>query len=371
MNICLDSIKASASSYVKNDNPVLSYNEWDPLEEVIVGRMDGAAIPEWHVALEATMPEESESMFRTQSGKPFPQESYELAKMELDEFALVLQRLGITVTRPSPINHCRSFATPNWKSAGGLYNAMPRDLLIVFGDTIIEAPLAWRSRYFECDAYRPILKDYFNRGAKWISAPKPQLLDELYNKAYDPLDPQSSLNYVITEFEPTFDAADFIRCGRDVFVQQSHVTNRMGIQWLSRHIGSDYRVHIIEVTDSAPMHIDASFMPLAPGKLLLNPTRVNKIPHQFKDWEIRYSPAPVLPKTHPMYMSSAWVSMNVIMLDTKRVVVERQETPLIDLLTNWGFEVVLVDFRNVMSFGGAFHCVTCDVRRRGTLQSYF
>lgn len=35
---------------------VNSYNEWDPLEEVIVGILDGATVPEWHVQLKATMP---------------------------------------------------------------------------------------------------------------------------------------------------------------------------------------------------------------------------------------------------------------------------------------------------------------------------
>ena len=29
--------------------PVCSYNEWDPLEEVIVGRLDNAVIPQYHV----------------------------------------------------------------------------------------------------------------------------------------------------------------------------------------------------------------------------------------------------------------------------------------------------------------------------------
>ena len=29
--------------------------------------------------------------------------------------------------------------------------------------------------------------------------------------------------FVTTEFEPCFDAADFIRAGRDIFVQRSHV----------------------------------------------------------------------------------------------------------------------------------------------------
>lgn len=355
----------------KECSPVLSYNEWDPLEEVIVGRMDGACVPEWHVALEATMPEESKAFFQKNGGKPFPKETFDLAKKELDEFARILQSKGIRVTRPEPINQCRPFSTPNWKSAGGLYSAMPRDILIAVGDLLIEAPMAWRSRYFEFEAYRPLLKDYFKRGARWIAAPKPQLLDELYEEDYDTVNPQQSGRYVINEFEPTFDAADFMRCGRDIFAQKSHVTNAMGIEWFARHIGDEYTVHTIEVSDDAPMHIDASFMPLAPGKLLLNAGRISKIPEPFKNWDIRYAPEPAMPKDHTLYMSSAWVSMNVVMLDEKRVVVERQEAPLIEMLEDWGFEIVPVDFRNVMRFGGAFHCVTCDVRRRGTLQSYF
>ena len=36
--------------------PVSSYNEWDPLEEVIVGIVDGATVPPSHIALKATLP---------------------------------------------------------------------------------------------------------------------------------------------------------------------------------------------------------------------------------------------------------------------------------------------------------------------------
>ena len=35
--------------------------------------------------------------------------------------------------------------------------------------------------------------------------------------------------------KPVFDAADFFRCGRDIFVTRSNVTNLMGIEWLRRH----------------------------------------------------------------------------------------------------------------------------------------
>ena len=77
--------------------------------------------------------------------------------------------------------------------------------------------------------------------------------------------------FVVNEFEPVFDAADFVRCGRDLFVTRSNVTNRMGIEWLRRHLGSGFRIHELESRSRQPMHIDSTFMPLAPGKVLVNP----------------------------------------------------------------------------------------------------
>jgi glycine amidinotransferase len=43
---------------------------------------------------------------------------------------------------------------------------MPRDILIVVGNEIIEAPMAWRSRFFEYRAFRSLIKGYFHEGAK-------------------------------------------------------------------------------------------------------------------------------------------------------------------------------------------------------------
>ena len=86
---------------------------------------------------------------------------------------------------------------------------------------------------------------------------------------------------------------------------------------------------------------------------------------------MRFAPAPTVPDDHVLYMSSAWVSMNVFMVNEKQVVAESHEEPLIELLNDWGFEVLPIDFRNTMRFGGSFHCVTCDLRRSGELRSYF
>ena len=64
----------------------------------------------------------------------------------------------------------------------GLYSCMPRDILTVIGDEIIETPMTLRSRFFEYRAYRRIIKDYFRRGASWTTPPKPTMSDELYNQ---------------------------------------------------------------------------------------------------------------------------------------------------------------------------------------------
>lgn len=362
---------ADEEPVVRTGPPVSSHNEWDPLEEVIVGVIDGAAVPQWEVAVRATMPKRQRAFFERNAGGRFPEEFTRAAGGELDDFAAILSELGIRVVRPTPVDHGRPFASPAWQTAGGLYSAMPRDLLLVVGDTMIEAPMAWRSRYFEIEAYRPLLVDYFRRGANWISAPRPQLLDSSYDADYDDTHPYDSGRYATREIEPTFDAADFVRCGRDIFAQRSHVTNRLGIEWVARHVGAGYRVHTLDTVDSAPMHIDASFVPLAPGKLLLNRARVTTLPAIFESWEVRYAPEPVLPAGHLLYMSSAWLSMNVLMVDPRRVVVEAGEAPLIALLESWGFETIRVPFRNVMRFGGGFHCVTADIRRAGDLESYF
>ena len=63
--------------------------------------------------------------------------------------------------------------------------------------------------------------------------------------------------------------------------------------------------------------------------------------------------------------------MNVLMLDEQRVMVERQDEPMIAAMRAAGLTPVLCNFRHFNTFGGSFHCATLDICRRGTLQSYF
>jgi len=349
--------------------PVSAHNEWDLLEEVIVGNVEGAAFPPWHVSVQSAIPDDQWETFRLNAGKPFPRERIDAARRELDGLSRILEAEGVTVRRPEGQDP-RPYGGPGWTSTG-LYAAMPRDVLLVIGDQILECPLAWRSRYFETVAYRPLLKEYFHAGARWCAAPKPELRDDFYDEGWHEVREGEPPRNVITEFEPTFDAADFIRCGRDIFAQKSLVTNEFGLEWLRRHLGDGYRLHVLEFRDDHPMHIDATLLPLAPGKLLINPERVPHVPEIFKGWDVFHAPPPSIPDGHLLYMTSKWINMNVLMLDEERVVVEAQDEPMIRALKSWGFKPVPCDFRNFNSFGGSFHCATLDVRRRGELQSYF
>jgi glycine amidinotransferase len=361
----------------ENSSPypvVNTHNEWDPLEEIIVGIVDGAIIPPWDVIMEATLhKKELWDFFRAHGGTPWPQELLDAAQKDLDEFVQILEAEGVIVRRPTPYNFSKPYSTPDFAIQSGCYALMPRDVLLIIGDQIIEAPMGWRSRYHENHAYKPLCKEYFRKGARWVSAPRPQLSTDSYVERFVAPEQGEPMRTILTEFEPLFDAADVIKCGRDIFVAQSSCCNRFGINWLERHLGDDYRVHEVEVYDTHPMHIDATFYPLAPGKLLINPERVRKVPEMFKrsGWDVLVCPEPLLPESHPMYNCSPWVGMNVVMLDEERVIVSKGEDTLIQAFKGWGFKPIPCNFYNFATIGGGLHCATVDVRRRGELASYF
>ncbi len=353
---------------------VWSCNEWDPLEEVIVGTVENATVPTWNPALAATTPSHAKWFFDKYGGQPFPDDMIEKASKELDNLADVLKSLGVTVQRPETLDFSKEVTTPWWNSKG-LYAAMPRDVLMVVGDTIIEAPMAWRARYFEIYAYRRLIEDYFKDGSRWLVAPKATMSERFYNAGYSPEQAtiDSVRQFVVSENEVAFDAADFVRFGKDIFVQKSNVTNAMGIEWVRRHLDDDFSVHEVEFGDEHPMHIDTTIVPLGPGKLMINPSWVERsqIPAQFDSWEIIEAPAPVKPYDSALYFSSDWLTMNILTVDEKHIIVEENEEPLIALLKQHGFEPIPIPFRNFYPFGGSVHCATADIRRRGTLQSYF
>jgi N-dimethylarginine dimethylaminohydrolase len=345
---------------------VWSCNEWDPLEEVIVGNPLRARFPTPDVSTRlAEFPDRSlEDVPRG----PFSQQIIEETEEDLNAFVEALERQGVAVKRPETWPHEARFSTIHWESEG-FYNYCPRDIILVIGDQIIETPNVIRSRAQEAFSYRAMMVDYLKSGAKWYSAPRPMLLDSLYDVDYGKPTPRND--------EPAFDAANVLRLGRDLIYLVSRTGNKIGGLWLQTILGDDFRVHFLENVYYGS-HIDSAFVALRPGLMLCNPARLNDetLPEILKQWDVIYSPpmentdrydADYLSKS----IGSDWIDMNLFSINPNLVVVDRDQTALIKLLEKQGLDVIPLKLRHSKMLGGGFHCVTLDVRRRGTLQRYF
>ena len=367
---------------------VRSHNEWDPLEEVIVGTIGGVTIPPLTHEMKVMVRRDYWDFYHAHAGEPYPEHLVEGAARALNNLEQVLRREGVQVTRPDAVDYATtSCRTPYFESTG-FFNADVRDVLLVVGDEIIEAPMALAPRYFEHLKYRSLIQRYFERGCRWTAAPKCSMGAHMYDHEYpeehlaffrgDPDIPDDVGplvgRYMTNEAEPCFDAADFVRFGRDIVAQRSQVTNERGIRWLERHLGPEYRVHRARFRSSGPVHIDTTWVPLGEGRVLTCPARPCMSPAIVEmftraGWEMIEAPEGVAPAE--FQLSSRWLSMNILVIDEQRVLVEQTEEPTIRLLEKLGITPVLVDFKDHYVFGGGLHCATLDVRRRGTLKSYF
>ena len=179
---------------------------------------------------------------------------------------------------------------------------------------------------------------------------------------------------------------------------------------MKRHLGDRYNVHVISFKDPNPMHIDATFNIIGPGLVIANPDRpcnqlsmfhragwkvytlilsrshypslstltLSLFPailsHCFPPFSLTVShhslslfptifshcfppfslqvveaPLPLVPDSHPLWMSSKWLSVNVLMLDPQRVVVDANETPTQKMFENLGIKCIKVTFQHCLS----------------------
>jgi N-dimethylarginine dimethylaminohydrolase len=346
---------------------VWSCNEWDPLEEVIVGNPLQARFPTPDLSSQlAEFPDRS--LAEIPRG-PFPSKIIEETEEDLNKFVQVLTDLGVTVRRPQTWPHDARFSTIHWESQG-YYNYCPRDIMMVIGDQIIETPNVIRSRAQETFSYRKLLMEYMESGARWYSAPKPMLLDSLF-QGVDLTKPTPRND------EPAFDAANVLRLGQDLIYLVSATGNELGGRWLQTILGDKFRVHFLKDVYYGS-HIDSTLVALRPGLILCNPSRVNNdtLPEVLKQWKVIYSPpmentgrydADYLSKC----IGSDWIDMNAFSVNPNLVVVDSDQTALMRLLEKEGLDVIPLKLRHSKMMGGGPHCTTLDIRRAGALQRYF
>ena len=361
---------------------VNSWNDWDPLKHVIVGRCDNSCVPPEEPATSEKVP--VDSPMRGMWG-PRPTDTVEKGNEALDGLVKVLESRGVKVDRPTPLQWNAPVITPDFRTDSMMTCMPPRDTLLTIGNEIIEAAMSFRCRYWEYLAFRPLLSQYFNEDPEfiWTQAPRPRLTGKSYKHNYyderitleERLVRTANKDFVTTEEEILFDAADVMRMGKDLFIQHGLTTNRKAMEWFKRKY-PEFRIHAVNFPgDPYPIHIDATFVPLRPGLIINNPVR--KLPEEQRvvfeknGWEIVDAAQPAHDEPPPLCYSSVWLSMNCLVLDPKTVIVEASEVNQLEQMDKLGMNVIPVAMRDAYAFGGGLHCSTADVYREGTCQDYF
>ena len=344
-----------------------THNDWDPLEEIVVGHAHHFRVNTDISSHSFSFADRTREEISHMEG-PMPQWLIDEANQDADTLASTLQQLGVIVHRPKKVDWNQEFSTLDWTSRGW-QSWCPRDLIINLGDMLIETPSPVRSRYFETQIYHDILYQAFDDGALWMSAPRPRLLDSLYDIEGDTRGRSTLLDHEIC-----FDAPNIVRVGRDILYQVSNSGNMKGFKWLRRLLEPmGYRLHYSELYSYA--HFDSTIIPLRPGLVLLNSSRVtpNNCPGIFAKWDKIWFQDCVAPeKGVPGHFApcSPYIGMNILSVDPNTIICDDQQVPLMRELEKWNITCVPIRFRHAMALSGGMHCATLDLRRRGQLEDY-
>lgn len=402
--------KKAAATFTAPAGRVNSHNEWDKLREVIVGTAEGSMAPlTWNRP--GPIPEDIKEKGYALARQAFPKWFLDEIAEDLEGLCQALRDCGVKVFRPNVFDLTQMYCGPHWSStSNNIYNT--RDLNLVVGNTVVESPSPIRCRYFEATAMYDIWYEYFDKGSRWITGPKPKLIGDVLTAYYRDeserkLTPEDVRYQQLTggrleklhklgEEEILFEAANTLRMGKDLLYLVSSSGNYQGARWLQSVLGDEYRVHTTEDIYRSS-HIDSTVLCLKPGLVLMNNVRVNEknCPKIFEKWDKIYfgDVAPTTQEeldfqknvrepladqlaalgfeTNLKDMASPWVGMNFLSVDPRTVIVDKRQTNLIKLLEQHKFTVIPIRMRHIYTQGGGIHCATLDTVRDSKLESYF
>ena len=302
---------------------IKSYNEWDPLQEVVVGRADFANWP----SDDPVFARESEKTTWTQTpvpSGPVPDWIIDEANQDLDIFANTIEQYGAIVHRPKAIN---------FQERGGMYNYCPRDRLLIYGNTIVDPAMMYPCRDMEIES----LDDVIYRADTVLRMPR----DDQY----------------------VLDAANVLRLNDTMLYLESASGNQQAARWLQAKFPN---VNVEVCNFYSGVHIDSTIVPLREGLVMVNASRVSmdNLPNVFHDWEVIWVDQVVEQGFYQYPYASKWIALNMLVLDPGTVIVDKNQYQLIKILESYKFTVIPLELRHSRTLGGGFHCVTLDLVRQ-------
>jgi glycine amidinotransferase/scyllo-inosamine-4-phosphate amidinotransferase 1 len=304
---------------------ISSYNEWDKLKRVVVGRADYANWP----MNDPVFKRESEKTLWKETpvpSGPVPQWIINETNEDLNALTKVLSEFGAEVVRPDNFN---------FQLNDGFYNYCPRDRFLIYGNTIVDPAMMYPCRDMEYQCYMDVLED----AGRIVHMPK--------NKGM------------------VLDAANVLRINDSMLMLESESGNREAYSWLCEQF-PDVKIELCNFY--AGVHIDSTISVLRDGLVLLNATRVNhyNCPKVFDGWEKIWVDEVVAQDFYQYPYASKWIALNVLSLDHETVIVDKNQKNLIALLEEFKLTVIPLELRHSRTLGGGFHCVTLDLNRETT-----
>jgi len=299
-----------------------SYNEWDPIREIIVGRADYANWPSDDPVFARESEKTTWKETPVPSG-PVPDWIIDEANEDLDMLAIVLEKCGAIVHRPNVIN---------FQERGGMYNYCPRDRLIVYGNTVIDPAMMYPCRDMESEA----LEQVIYRADTVLRMPRDEGM--------------------------ILDAANVLRLNDTMLYLESASGNLRAYSWLRKQF-PDVTIEICNFYSG--VHIDSTIVPIREGLVVVNASRVNKdnLPKVFDSWEVIWVDEVVEQGFYQYPYASKWIALNMLVVDPTTVIVDKHQTRLIKMLEDYNVLVLPLELRHSRTLGGGFHCVTLDIVR--------
>jgi glycine amidinotransferase/scyllo-inosamine-4-phosphate amidinotransferase 1 len=300
-----------------------SYNEWDPIREIVVGRADYANWP----SDDPVFARESEKTTWKESPVPtgpVPDWIIDEANEDLDLLSNVLEQCGAVVHRPKELNY---------QERGGMYGYCPRDRLIVYGNTVVDPAMMYPCRDMESEA----LEQVIYRADTVLRMPRDEGM--------------------------ILDAANVLRLNDTMLYLESASGNLRAYSWLRKQF-PDVTIEICNFYSG--VHIDSTIVPIREGLVVVNASRVNEnnLPKVFNGWQVIWVDEVVEQGFYQYPYASKWIALNMLVVDPTTVVVDKHQTRLIKMLEDYNVLVLPLELRHSRTLGGGFHCVTLDLVRQ-------
>jgi glycine amidinotransferase len=343
---------------------VQSYTSWQPLEEVIVGRVH---TPEYFSFIK-------NEKVRNQLGILL-----EETNEDLDNLQRTIEQFGTTVRRPE-LNRLDWFLRDREinKTEILLPPLTPRDWQITLGEKLL--------RVLNVPEVEHIVKEY--------KLTQPGSVIDPHDQGYNPDHPLVNCN-----------ASCIVRVGTDVFFDNSEWLTTTQMEWIRDNVlDNRYRVRRA-ITNG---HGDAVFAILKPGVIIssMHDADLN-YREDFPGWEVHkvwdstiHAAMEVGKFKHENFNGRWWLQghepteefanfvdtwltkwtgfvsetvfdVNCLVLDESHVIFSSYNKQVFDYCKKHHIEPIICDLRHKYFFDGGISCCTQDIRRRGPLETYF